>query len=165
VCRQSVIAGVMMRKSRKIGVLVAFGLIVLIGGFELHVGSCFDTYTDDRQGRAMNDLRVIGFAIRKLIEVDKLTPEVWKRIDGMEGISALIAPQLEQGKDGLLDPWGQQYLLEKREENSHLIVKISCNRRYVPRCLEWKEREMAIELTIAKQDGKVIQTKHLWMVD
>lgn len=61
---------------------------------------------DAKVGRAKNDMRVIEQAINKYyLEHTQWPPE------GPDGLVA-IAPQLQQGREGLIDPWGGQYFWE-----------------------------------------------------
>ncbi len=125
------------------------------------------SYTDGdmkwQMGRS--DLRTIGGAIRKLTAEEILTLEVWGKINRMEDLAPYVAPMLEQGMQGLNDPWGNLYQLERREQNGHLIVTIRSSRE---RESEWyllKNKVMGIEITVSKHEGKVVQIKDLWQDD
>lgn len=137
-------------------VAISFG--AFIGLRSLSLFRYFDADMNWQMGRW--DLLVIGKAVRKLTAEETLTPEVWKKIDCMEDLAPLVAPQIEQGMQGLNDPWGNLYQLEKREENGYMIVTIRSSRER----RKWygRNKVLGIEIVISEQHGKVAQIKDLW---
>lgn len=81
-------------------VLVVVAILVILAGVASI--SIFRYMEDAKVGRAKSDMKTIEGAYKKYYSEKSEWPQ---------DIS-LIAPQLEQGQAGLLDPWGNRYTVE-----------------------------------------------------
>ena len=109
-----------------------------------------------------NDLRLIGLVIRNLADDGTLTPAAWDHIHDMGGLAPLLAPRLVEAEFTLLDPWGQQWLLEKQEEGENIVVVIRSSREIPRKWYQWRRNVLAIRVTVSRSDGHVREVKDLW---
>lgn len=78
-------------------VLIVVAILVILGGA---ASVAYFRYLEDaKAGRAQNDMRVISDAYKKFYGENGNWPQ---QITD-------VAPQLEQGAEGLKDPWGNMY--------------------------------------------------------
>jgi hypothetical protein len=134
-------------------------LIIGFVGFELFSPRYF---VETNQGRAMSDLMVIGKAVRKVIAENNFSPEELDKMRSMEELAPLVAANLEQGMEGLKDPWGDWYVLETRRENNQIIITTRSNRKFDQPWYEWKRKVLGIEIEVSAQDGSTGPIKYLW---
>ncbi|HEV3383263.1 MAG TPA: hypothetical protein VG097_00540 [Gemmata sp.] len=150
-----------MRKTLSIARKVALAIIIVIVSYVvLYIFYCDDGFDDSKGGKTLAELQTLGGAMRKLIN-EELTPERLKMVHSMEDIVPLLGSMIE-GNPDLKDPWGNQYLLDKREENGLIMITIRSSWRPPRKCFEWKRKVAGVELTVSEQ-GKVTEIKHLWM--
>jgi hypothetical protein len=150
-----------MRKRIKITAITAIAMIALM----VLLLQLFRYDGFSQTDLAKLELNMIGMVVNKLTAEDKLTPDVWRKINRMDDLAPLVAPQLEQGMQGQNDPWGNLYQLEKRKENGHLIITIRSSKECQRKWYQWKNKVLGIEIIITEQDGKVVQIKDLWRDD
>jgi hypothetical protein len=63
---------------------------------------------------------------------EKFTAAGWDKINDMQALAPHISPLFEQGEQALIDPWGKQYILEKRDQADEIILIIRSSHE-VPR--------------------------------
>ena len=78
-------------------VLVVVAILVILAGAASI--AIFRYMEDAKVGRAKNDMRIIEQAYKKYYMEHGSWPQAISE----------VAPQIEQGQAGLLDPWGQPY--------------------------------------------------------
>lgn len=83
-------------------VLIVVAILVILASAASF--AYFRYLEDARVGRAKNEMRVIKSALEKFYMENGTFPQ-------QDGISA-IAPYLEQGQQGLIDPWGNPYTFQ-----------------------------------------------------
>ncbi len=150
-------------KITAIMVIAMIVFIVLVGLYSL-LFLRYDGFS--RTDQAKLELDLIGMIVKKLTAEDKLTPDVWRKINRMDDLAPLVGPMIE-GNDALIDPWHNQYLLEKREENGGIIITIRSSHQLERNWFEWKRKVLGIEIVVTGQQGKDSQThfKTLWHDD
>jgi hypothetical protein len=136
---------------------------VIIGGLVI-VGLCALVYPrpyleDPKLGRVLNDLVRIGRAVQLAAETERITPTDWGKINDLQTLAPYIRPVIEEGEDILIDPWGNQYILEKRDEEGRIIITVRSSHQVK----ELKGKVLGIEITIWRPDGKVTSRKKLWL--
>jgi hypothetical protein len=136
--------------------IVGLGLLILLSV------AIQDGYVDDKVGRAGADLRQIEQAVGKLFLEDR-GREIIKEIDGGGDFDSLIRPTLTS--NSLLDPWGNHYLFEKREENEKLILTVRSSRKLERKWFEWTRKVLGVEITIDREKCEVIKGRFLWIPD
>lgn len=129
--------------------LIPLVLFVLLGDC-----ATFRYLEDARRGRVKADLAAIEAAIRKLAAAEKFTLRDWDQID-TPGMPSRIADFMEQGRSGFVDPWGNDYIIEKREDEQHIVVTLRSSHQV-------GGDVRGIELVISRADGKVIERRELW---
>lgn len=129
--------------------LIPLALLVFFGDC-----ATFRYLEDARIGRAKSDLTTIEDAIRKLAADEKFTAEDWDRFD-KPGMLARTAKYLEQGQNGLIDPWGGAYVFERRDEGQQIVLTVRSSH-------EVERGVLGIELVISRTDGKVVERRELW---
>jgi hypothetical protein len=117
---------------------------------------------DDRGGRAKADLDLLAYAVTVVARVDEFTPADWDKINTMKDLAPRLAPRLEQGEYGLLDPWGNQYLLETREETEEIIITIRSSHERGRNWCTLRKDIFAVEITVSRRDGQVTNRRDFW---
>lgn len=135
-------------------------VVALVAMLALFVPDFYDYGGDTKSGRALSDIQTLEHALLKLAADEDFTAADWERLDlATEG--PRLAKMLEQGTSGLIDPWGEPYVLEKREQGDRIVVTLRSKQTPVRK---WYRREkvLGIELVISRPDGSIIGRKDLW---
>lgn len=120
-----------------------------------------DDSVGDKASYAISKLYPLELAVRKLAANENFTAADWDKLGDMTAAGPRIAGYLEQGMDSLLDPWGEQYVLEKRDAGDQIVITIRSN--HMLRRRWWREdKVIGIELVVARADGKVVERRDLW---
>src|SRR5262245_50728194 len=141
--------------------MIALG-VILVGLTAMAAVAFQSSGYHDRAQWGRSDLYRIGRAIRNLAYDGTLTPAEWDHIHDMGGLAPLLAPQPERDGLDLLDPWGQQWLLEKQEEGENIVVVIRSSHVIPRKWYQWRRNVLAIRVTISRSDGHVREVKDLW---
>lgn len=113
-----------------------------------------------KSGRALSDLQTLEQALRKVAAEENFTAAEWDKID-MATVGPHLAACLDQGKEGLIDPWREPYILEKSDEGDLIVVTLRSN-HMLRRKWYQKDKVIGFELVISRADGRVVGRRELW---
>jgi hypothetical protein len=143
-------------------------LCVLIPGvlFLLAYANCayVPDWDDSKFGYMKHELLDLAKYVPIIAREDQFTAATWDGINDMKDFASLLAPHFEEGEQAFIDPWRNQFILEKREQGDMLIVTIRSSRQLADtRWCHWRGPGiLGVELTVSRASGQVIQTRKLW---
>jgi hypothetical protein len=145
-----------MRRAIKI---VMFVVVVLLAAVQTLF--TYSSDGDSRRGRTKAELQTLSGAMRGLIHEKFNSEEELKTIHSMQDVASTLGNMIE-GNSELLDPWGNQYCLDTREDDANIIFTIFSSHPVSSRWFERKRKVLGVEIIVAKQTGIVIATMPLW---
>lgn len=150
-----------MSKTLRFIVIGAFALLFLFVSWVVVLNIfCNDDLGDSKGDKALSELHTLGGAMRKLIN-EELTPAQLEKVNSMKDVAPLLSPMIE-GNPNLLDPWGNQFILEKRVESGRSVITIRSSWQPPRRCFEWKKPVAGVEVIVSEETGKVTEVTSLW---
>jgi hypothetical protein len=121
-------------------------------------------WDDSKFGYMKHELLDLAKYVPIIAREDQFTAATWDGINDMKDFAALLAPHFEEGEQAFIDPWRNQFILDKREQDNVIIVTIRSSRQLVDtKWCHWRcPGILGVEFTISRADGQVIEAKKLW---
>jgi hypothetical protein len=117
---------------------------------------------EGKTGDTKAELQLLGMAVQVAVQRELIAAADWDRISDMQTLAPHITPLMDLGEQALIDPWGNQFILEKREESDQIILTIRSSRGIPKKWYQSHEKVLGIEISISRGDGNVAQVKDLW---
>ena len=110
---------------------------------------------EGKVGDTKSELLTLGKAVQVASQAEPIAPADWDRINDMSMLAPHITRLIEQGEQVLIDPWRNQFSLEKRVQGNQIIVTIRSSHPI-------KSGTLGIGMMVSRSDGTVSPVMRLW---